>query len=211
MTVETASLAAPAAAFLIAAGSPGPATLAVAATSMSRGRSAGLACAVGLWVALSLWGLVAAAGIGALMATWAPAMIALRLIGGAYLLYLAWQSMRSALADHPVEQDAADCPNAALMFWRGMLLNAMNPKALLAWMAVIVIGLPPGAGTGDVAIIFALCSAIGLGLYVLYAMLFSTGRAMRFYLRLRRWIEGGCALLFGAAGLGLLFRRVDTP
>lgn len=209
--LEPALWAAPALAFLVAAGSPGPATLAIAATSMARGRRAGLALGAGLWVGLCLWGLLAAAGVGAVMANWAPAMVALRLLGGAFLLYLAWQSMRSALGDPVAAVEPAGRTGSMALFWRGFLLNVMNPKALLAWLAVIVIGLPAGTGAGAVAIVFAICAAIGLALYGFYAVLFSTGRAMRVYTRLRRWIEGGCALLFGAAGFGLLFRRVEAP
>lgn len=55
------------AAFL-AAGSPGPATLAIAGTSMSSGRPAGLALAAGVTSGSFIWSISAAFGLGAVMA-----------------------------------------------------------------------------------------------------------------------------------------------
>ncbi len=194
-------------AFLIAAGSPGPATLAVAATAMAKGRRSGRALACGLALGLSLWGCVAAAGLGALMLAWAPAMLALRLIGGAYLLYLAWASARSALSRRVDRNIGADTATAGKNFRRGLMLNAMNPKAVLAWTAVIAVALPANATPAEIWAIVALCSGIGLLIYIAYADAFSRPAIMAGYARARRWLEAGFAALFGAAGLKLMLSR----
>ena len=73
------------AAFL-AAGSPGPATLAIAGTSMSSGRRAGLALASGVTTGSFIWSVSAAFGLGALMAANAWVFEVIRYLGAGYLL-----------------------------------------------------------------------------------------------------------------------------
>ena len=197
-------LMAPALAFLVAAGSPGPATLATAATSMAFGRRAGMLIGAGLAVGLAFSGLVAAAGLGTVILAWAPALLVLRLAGGAFLLWLAWKAARSAW--RPATALPEPIPDHRL-FWRGCLLNLLNPKAVLAWGAVIAIGMPADAGTAELAAITAMCALLGWLVYAAYALAFSHPRVMTVYARTRRWIDAGCAALFGLAGLRLLTWR----
>ncbi len=197
----------PVLAFVIAAGAPGPATLSVAATAMSRGRRAALMLGAGLGLGLAFWGVVVAAGLGTVILAWAPALLALRIAGAAVLLWLAWKSARSAFS--AAGADAVPVPGGAL-FRRGLLINALNPKAILAWGAVIAVGLRDDAGPAQLIAITTCCALIGWLLYFAYAALFSTDRVMAAYRRARRWIDGACAVLFGAAGLRLLTWKV-TP
>ena len=194
-------LIAPAITFAIAAGSPGPATLALAATAMARGRRAGLMIGLGLGLGLAFWGMIAAAGLGAILLAWAPAFLALRLAGGIFLLWLACKAAGAALSAQPPAQPMS---GGGRYFLRGLLLNLLNPKAVLAWGAAIVIGLPQQAATWELALVTATCAALGWLIYGLYAVIFSTGRAIGVYARTRRWIDAACAAAFGLAGLRLL-------
>lgn len=195
----------PALAFLVAAGSPGPATLAVATTAMAAGPRAALAIGTGLALSLGLWGMVAALGLGAAMLAWAPALTVLRIAGGAFLLWLAWKAARSALSPAaPVDPDTLASNR---YFLSGFALNLTNPKALLAWGAVIAIGLPDGAGPGAVATITVVCAGLGWLIYVVYALIFSRPGMMAAYARTRRWVDRATAALFAAAGLRLLTWR----
>lgn len=206
-----AFLAAPLLAFFVAAASPGPATLAVAATAMAHGRAAGLAFSAGLALGLAFWGVLAAAGLGALMLTSTTALVVLRLLGGAYLLYLAWGSARSALSAD--DERVAPPPRVAgrVAFRRGLLLNLLNPKAVLAWIAVLAIGLPGGAGATELLLVTIACALLGLAIYAGYAVILSRPAAMAFYRRARRWLEGVFAAVFGYAGLRLMLARSETP
>lgn len=94
-------------------------------------------------------------------------------------------------------------------FTHGLLLNLSNPKAVLAWMATLSLGLGHGSGAGQVIVATLLCSALGLMIYGAYALAFSTASAMGIYARIRRWVEGIVAGLFAAAGLGLLRSALD--
>ncbi|MBB4302141.1 threonine/homoserine/homoserine lactone efflux protein [Rhodobium orientis] len=198
---DIGNLATIAAAFFVAAPSPGPATIAVASQSMSAGRKAGLVFGSGLAVGLAVWGVVAAAGMGAILQASTGALTAMKLLGGAYLLWLAYGSARSAARPRAAPTDMAKKPRA---FLRGLLLNLSNPKAVFAWMAVLSLGLGDGSGTGQVVLATGTCMVLGGLIYATYAVVFSTQGAMDGYARARRWIDGVVSGLFAVAGIGLI-------
>lgn len=203
---------APSLAFLATVGAPGPATLAVTAVAMTRGRPAALVFAAGLSIGLTIWGVVAAVGLGAAILAWAPAVVMFRLAGGAFLLWLAWNSVRRALAPAPI--GPADAPAGAPtgMLRRGVLLNMVNPKAILAWAAFIAFGLPEVAGPTGFAAIVAVAVAVvaGAAIYTLYAFAFSHASVRAGYARCRRWVDAAFAVLFGLAAVRLLTWRPEA-
>ena len=199
--LDLASLSAIAAAFFVAAASPGPATLAVAAVSMQSGRRIGLLFGLGLSVGLAFWGLIAATGLGALLQASTYALTILKLLGGCYLLWLAYKAAQSAArsAETPAGLEAARHD-----FKRGLLLNLSNPKAVFAWMAALSLGLGDSSSSAHVVVATGLCIVLGCLIYVGYALVFSMPGAMVAYQRTRRWIDGAVAGLFALAGIGLV-------
>lgn len=199
--IDLAGLTTIAAAFFIAAASPGPATIATATVSMHSGRSNGLRFAVGLSVGLAFWGLIAATGIGAILHASAWALTVLKFLGGAYLLWLAYQSARAA---GRVSASDPRGTSSGRWFTRGLLLNLSNPKAVVAWMATLSLGISDSHGAMQVGIATALCIAIGFLIYIAYAFAFSMSGAMGVYARAHRWIDGFVAGVFAIAGLSLI-------
>ena len=199
--LDFASLITIATAFFIAAASPGPATLAVATVSMSAGRMTGLLFGLGLAVGLAFWGLVAATGLGAVLQASAHALMVLKVLGGLYLLWLAFTAARSAVQ---TGQTTTHRSVHRHHFSRGLLLNLSNPKAVLAWMAVLALGLGEQSSTTQVMTATALCMAMGLLIYTTYAFVFSMPGAMQIYRRTRQWIDAAVASLFALAGFSLL-------
>lgn len=193
----------------IAAGSPGPSTLRIMAASMTHGRQAGLALACGVISGSLFWGLMAATGVSALLARFAEALIVLKVLGGLYLLYLAAKAARSALTPDTERAVSAVAPlGPVALYWQGLVMHVANPKAVLAWIALVTLGLGPGAAWTDVATILSGCAVLSVMIFGGYAIVFSTAPMVRVYRRARRWIEGVLAVFFGAAGLRLLFSRV---
>jgi|FEC22Drversion2_1045045.scaffolds.fasta_scaffold01622_1 threonine efflux protein len=159
-------------AFFVAAASPGPATLAVSTTAMASGARSALLLGTGLALGLAFWGLVAAAGLGAILVQSSAALTLLRWFGGAYLLWLAWQSAQGALRAE-VPPEGLPQARGRRMLTRGLVLNLGNPKAVLAWIAVLALGTgSDGAGAG-LAVTTALCAALGLLIYLAYSILFA--------------------------------------
>lgn len=188
-------------AFFIVTVSPGPANLAIATVAMSSGRRKGFFFGMGLSVGLAFWGLIAATGMGALLQGSAHFLFALKILGGLYLLWLAFQSY---LATQKQTEEIDKVPSSENWFIRGLLLNLSNPKAIVAWMAALSMGLGVGDNSGHVIMATLICMVLGFLNYTAYAFAFSLPGFMAGYKLMRRWIEGIAAGLFALAGIGLL-------
>lgn len=194
-------------AYLVAIASPGPSNMAIMTTAMRDGRRPALALAAGVITGSMVWAVLAATGISAVLAAWAQALFVIKIMGGLYLLYLAVRAGRSAL--RPASDiAAADTRHRTAAYRRlyrqGVLMHIGNPKAVLAWIAIMSLGLRDDAPAGLLPAIIGGCGVLGILVFGGYAVLFSTAPMIALYGRLRRGIEGGLCALFAAAGLTLI-------
>ena len=197
-------------AYLINVAAPGPANFAIIGTSISQGRRAGLITALGIACGSFTWACAAALGLATLLRTYAIALEVLKVLGGLYLIYLAWKAYRSArLPDDKVALGNVRTNYTARQLWlRGYAIHVTNPKAIFAWLAIISLGLPENAPTSVIVLIVTICMSSSLTIFLTYATVFSTQHALRGYKAARRWIEGTMALVYSAAGLKLLTSRI---
>ncbi|QGZ58635.1 LysE family transporter [Paraburkholderia acidiphila] len=134
-------------------------------------------------------------------------VIAVKIFGGLYLLWLAFKSGRNALTPAAASALKVDrTPALASIYSRGAMLHLTNPKAILVWVSIVALS-SNRTGTAHIALI-AGCAAIGCVVFGGYAVLFSTDSARRMYVRTRRALEGSLAVVFGIAGIRLLASRV---
>lgn len=195
-------------AYVVAAGSPGPSNMRIMGVAMLRGRSDALALAGGVLAGSVFWGFMAASGISALLTRYAEALVLLKIFGGLYLIYLALKAARAALASDEKAAAAIVTPmSRAALFRHGLVMHLGNPKAVLGWVALMTLGLGPGATWQTVALILAGCAVLGTVIFTGYAIVFSAAPMVRLYRRARRGIEGVLALVFGFAGLRLVLSR----
>jgi threonine/homoserine/homoserine lactone efflux protein len=199
--IDATTLLAIGLAFFVVAVSPGPANISNAAIAMSHGRRKSLTYATGLSCGLGVWGVVAATGMGAVLQGSVHVLIGMKLFGGAYLLWLAYQSGRSAMRTQSSDVAAV---SQGRWFLRGLALNLSNPKSVIAWMAALAVGLDPGDGVGALIVATALCIGLGFVNNWLYSIVFSMTGMMAVYRRTRRSVDGVVAGLFAIAGLGLI-------
>lgn len=197
------------AAFLLAIASPGPNILAVIGTSMGVGRGSGISLALGVASGSFTWALLTVFGLSALLATYASALLLIKMFGGAYLLWLAYKSFRSAASSHDIE--ATDLAGGRRTpfgyFKRGYIIQMTNPKAALAWIAIISLGLQDGAPHWVGALIVIGTFIMSIAVHILYALAFSTPVMVRLYSKSRRAIQGVLGTFFAFAGLRLLTSR----
>ncbi len=73
-----------------------------------------------------------------------------------------------------------------------------NPKAIFGWLATISLGLPPGASASSVVLVVGGCLLTGFTVFMSYAFLFSTRRALSLYRSARRPLD---ALMRSSSGL----------
>ena len=197
-------------AFLLSILSPGPNVLAIMGTSMSIGRPAGLALGLGVAAGSLCWAVLTAAGLSALLASYAIALTIIKIAGGLYLIWLACKAFRSAAARHDIEARTLGNPPTRTpgLFLRGFTIQMTNPKAALAWIAIISLGLQPDAPLWVAAVIVAGTTSLSILIHSAYALLFSTPAMVRIYGKARRIIQGMLAAFFALAGLRLLSSRI---
>ena len=195
--------------FFLAIVSPGPNILAVIGTSMGAGRRSGLALALGVAAGSFCWALLTVIGLSALIASYAVALKAIKIGGGLYLLWLGFKSFRSAASAQDLEASlrAGTARSPMEHATRGFTVQMTNPKAALAWIAIMSLGLQDGAPWWVGASLVAGTSALSVLIHCLYAVAFSTRVVVRVYAKARRAIQASVGALFAFAGLRLLTSR----
>lgn len=195
--------------FVIGAASPGPATLMIMNTAARQGRLAGVFLSFGIVTGSIFWASVAALGFVAALKTSVLLFTAMKLAGGAYLLFLAFRALRSAATrtrpDAPAP--APEPVSFRRQYMRGLLLHLTNPKAPLVWMATLSVGTGYAAPPAFLGVAISLCALAAILVFVGYAYLFSTRSAIAAYRNLRRPVDLVVGTLFGAAGLRILTLR----
>lgn len=194
-------------AYLLGTASPGPSNMAIMGVAMRQGRRPALMLAAGVITGSLCWALLVATGLSTLLLAYAQAIVVIKVVGGCYLLFLAWKAARSAVRRG--EDSAVMLPAGAgvSLYRRGLLLHLGNPKAILVWTAIMSLGIHPDAAPSTLPLIVGGCALLGMMVFSSYALLFSTPAMSRGYQKCRRSIEGIFALFFTAAGLRLLFSR----
>ena len=194
----------------VASASPGPATLAIADTSMQSGRRAGLALALGVATGSLAWSIAAALGLAAVMASSAWALEVLRYAGAAYLMLLAVKSARSAMTRSTRVVRARTEPSSVRTYVKGLALHLTNPKPILFFGSLYTLGVSPSTSLPELALVILAVGAQSTMIFTSYAWLFSIARVAQGYLRLRRWFEAAFAMIFAAASLKVLTSRLTT-
>ena len=185
----------------LAQASPGPNMLAVAGAALGEGRRMALWTVAGVATAMLVWAALVAFGLGAVLALYPVLLTGMKLVGGAYLLWLALKGFRAAWAGGAPSIRARAGGGGAFAAWRrGLVVVLTNPKALLMWSAVGTYLFGSGLSAVEVALFGPVGALSALLIYGGYGIVFSTGAAGGVYRRFTRAIEAGMGLAFGALG-----------
>ena len=195
-------------AYVIGAASPGPSNMRIMGVAMHQGRQAALVLAAGVVTGSIVWGTMAATGVSALLTQYAHALVFLKIFGGLYLLYLACKAAKSALMSDGASPATPDVSaTGGKLFRSGLLIHLANPKAIMTWLALLALGLGPGASPQSVVIVLSGCFVLSVSIFFGYALIFSTKPMVLLYRRAKRVIEGVLAVFFTFAGFRLLLSR----
>lgn len=125
--------------------SPGPNMVHLASRSISQGRRAGLVSLAGVALGFVAYLVAAAAGLSALFVAVPEAFHVVKLLGAAYLAWMAWQILRPSGAS-PFEPRELVPHSSARLFGTGLLTNLLNPKIALLYAALIPQFVDPALG-----------------------------------------------------------------
>jgi threonine/homoserine/homoserine lactone efflux protein len=185
---------------------PGPAVLYIVAQSVDQGRLAGLVSALGIGVGGLVHVIAATIGLSSLLASSATAFTVVKFAGAAYLVVLG---VRRLLTREEVGEEVLRPPRARRrIFVDGVVVNVLNPKTALFFLAFLPQFVDPdhGAATLQILLLGLIFVAIALCSDSVWALAAGTLggwlRRSRWYLGVKRWVTGTVFV-----GLGLSTAR----
>jgi len=196
--------------YFLGVASPGPSNLAIMGVAMSGSRKSALLMALGVISGSVFWGLLAALGLSVVLASFSGLLVAIKISGGLYLLWLAIKSARSALTSQCAIQASQKIVESSHLkiFCSGAAIHLTNPKAVFVWMSIVSFAMPVNAPLSSVLLVVLGCCMIGIVVFCSYALLFSTVLARQVYAKLRRYFESTLAIFFGFASYKMLTSKI---
>lgn len=192
---------------LAAVASPGPAFAVALRLAAVEGLRPALVYALGIGIGGAAWALAALTGLNLLfqLAPWT--MLAMKVAGGLFLIWIGLQGWRHAR--DPLPEAGADAlPRSALSALRlALLTQVANPKTALFFGAVFAALVPADASLPLMAGLLAMVFVIETAWFAVVALTFSRGPVRRGYARLKASLDRA----FGAAMVALGLRLTLSP
>lgn len=169
---------------------------------LKSGRRAAMAANFGIATGGMIHTLLAALGLGALVAAHPAAFEAIRWLGVGYLLWLAVGALQSS----PFAAEAQVTPtSASRAFWQGLMVNLLNPKVILFILAFLPQFVDPTRAILPqfltLGVVFSIGGLIVNGAVALFAG--SIGQRVARSAGLSKWLSRISATIFGALALRL--------
>lgn len=175
--------------------------IATVQTAFAHGRERALPYALGLACGASLWCIFALLGLAVVFKLHPGLFIAMKVLGGLYLLWFAWKLW--AASTQPLPQAAG----GAKGFFGGIALNLSNPKPALFYAAVILSVFPEPMAPARQGLVYAICLGTELFWYALVAVLMSTAAMRARYFAAKFWIDRAASLAMALLGLMLIVKH----
>ncbi|MEU4535471.1 LysE family translocator [Streptosporangium sp. NPDC023825] len=180
---------------------PGPAVLYIVTRSVAQGRSAGLVSVLGIHLGSLVHVAAAALGVSALLAASSTAFMIVKYLGAAYLIWLGVRKlMTRSNGEEPFEPRTA---TRSRMFWEGFVVNVLNPKTAIFFLAFLPQFTDPEAGpiAPQIVLLGLIWTVLGIASDGAFALLASAmaGR-LRHSARARRRLDVTSGVVY--LGLG---------
>jgi threonine/homoserine/homoserine lactone efflux protein len=183
---------------------PGPVVIYVVTRSVTQGTRAGLVSVAGVHLGSMVHVAAAAAGLSAIVATSASVFTAVKLVGAAYLVYLGLRTLFGR--GESVSAAGEGAPRTLRrVFWQGVLVNVLNPKTAVFFLAFVpqFVDQARGSATAQIIVLGTLFVAAGVLSDGAYAVVAGTlGHrllARPAIARVQRWVAGSIYIGLGAA------------
>lgn len=187
--------------------SPGPSVLMVVGHSLAQGRGAASINAAGIAIGSGVLASLTMLGLAALIAQVSGAVEVLRLLGAAYLAWLALKAFQRSRNLPPLTPVEARHRSARALFRQGFLLQVSNPKAMFFWLAIAGVGGLADAPWPVKALLIGCAMGQSFLGHGLYGWVLGGDGPRAVYERSRAWVEAGIGGLFGTAAIALAFGR----
>jgi threonine/homoserine/homoserine lactone efflux protein len=197
----------------IGAMSPGPSFFIVAQNSLSKSRAHGVSTALGTGLGVSLFAILASFGVTALLQNVPSTYLVFKLLGGAYLLYLAYKIW--AGASHPLEIIADDDELKSKhsgksggglfnAFLTGLVTQTSNPKTALVITGIFAAFVPAEPPSNTALLVALIAFVIDFSWYAIVAISLSTRTTRNVYKKAKVGFDRTAAIFLGVVGIKLL-------
>lgn len=189
--------------------SPGPNLLVVVQSSLSAGRGAGIAAGFGVAAGDAIYAALGLLGMAAVIGRSGDLFYAIKIMGGLYLLWLAWGMLRARASSAFDDGNASPIRQSSNLFLRGLVTDLANPQTVLFFASIFAVTLTPTTPGWA-----KLLSWVGIVLAsvvwrVFLSFAFSRTRVRSIYSRSQRAIERLAGIALAAFGTKLLFEGVS--
>ena len=199
----TLSILSIAGAITLGAMSPGPSFVMVARTAVASSRADGLAAALGMGAGGVLFACAALLGLHVVLTAVPWLYTGLKVLGGAYLIYLGWMIWRGARA--PLRfVGSASARTFFRSFRLGLLTQTSNPKTAVVYASVFVSLLPREVPLAATLILPLVIFVIEAGWYSVVALALSAPSPRAAYLRWKAWVDRAAGGAMGLLGVKLI-------
>lgn len=157
---------------LVVIATPGTGAIFTLAAALARGARSGVVAAAACTVALVPHTLAAVTGLAAVLHTSAVAFSVIKYLGVAYLLYLAVATWRGA-GSLRLDVTKAPPPSTLSVFRDALLLNLLNPKLTIFFVAFLPQFVHPSGGPAvpvQMVLLSAVFAALTFVVYCAYAV-----------------------------------------
>jgi threonine/homoserine/homoserine lactone efflux protein len=186
--------------------SPGPSFVQVARIAVSRSRADGLAAAVGMGLGALVFAMLALAGLQALLAALPGVYMALKIVGGLYLMWMAFNIWRGAR--QPLEMSGEGDGVSQQTVWKsfrlGLVTQLSNPKIVVVYSSVFAALLPAQFPLPAALLVLAGVLVMETGWYAVVALVLSSSVPRAAYLRSKVVVDRVAAGAMGLLGLRLV-------
>ena len=192
---------------MLAVMSPGADTLLVVRAVLERGTRAGLWTTAGICSGCLLHATFSAAGLSLLLVQSPPAYDVLRLAGAAYLFYLgttalfhAWKASVLPRRPHPPLPESSS--GHTLGYRDGFVVNALNPKVSLFYLALVPQFVDPNTGVvSSYAVLTGIHIALGAAWFTALSFVLGSIREWLLAANTRRMLDALAGVVMIALAL----------
>nr|WP_321458209.1 LysE family translocator [uncultured Cohaesibacter sp.] len=175
---------------------PGPDLIFILSRTLAHGRKIGFAASVGVCSGALVHVMAAALGVSAILATSATAFMLVKYIGAAYLVWLGIKGLLSRDSVLPIEGKKKAGVTVWSVYRQGVLVDVLNPKAALFFMAFLPQFIPHDGSLSAHQILFdtillgVTVIVMGLAVEAVYILMAAPlGSYLRRNKSVARWID----------------------
>jgi threonine/homoserine/homoserine lactone efflux protein len=185
--------------------SPGPSFVLVARTAVANSRADGLATAIGMGVGAIFFATLALLGLQAVLLSVPTLYMALKILGGAYLFYLAVLIWRGSKQTIDINDGSSKKPSKIYQSFKiGLITQLSNPKTAIFYGSVFAALLPENLSISMILILALMLFILEAGWYSIVALLLSSNAPRKIYLNSKTTLDRVASLIIGGLGLKLI-------